>query len=426
MSYSVLADSPNEIDRLAAIRRYDILDTPPTGSFDRITAMAARIFQVPIAMVTIVDEDRIWFKSRFGALDTSQVPREPGFCATAICQEEPYVVERARSDPRTRKNSLVRGKLGIQSYAAAPLRTHDGYNLGTLCILDDKPRHFAKSETLILESLAAIVVDELELRLHRRMVESERVLREHAMELANEKADLYHRQRDAAIVLQNALLPRAFPRTDRVRFNGVYVAAAIDGFVGGDWYDVLAIDKKRIFVSIGDVAGHGLDSAVIMGNVKQSMRMAAREFEAPEELLLRLNAMLCDEDFGRIVTTFLGFLEPETGKMTYANAGHPPPIIRRPDGTVTMLDTGDDPLGFESPNKRVGNTITLDPGSLLVLYTDGLTEAQRNVLEGERILCEAVRSHAVAQAKNPAEALRRAVIPRGSHDDVAILTVTLM
>ena len=136
--------------------------------------------------------------------------------------------------------------------------------------------------------------------------------------------------------------------------------------------------------------------------------------------------MLCAEDFGRIVTTFLGFLEPQTGKLTYANAGHPPPIVRRRDGTVTMLETGEGPLGFESSSNRVDKTITLDPGSLLVLYTDGLTEAQRNVIEGERLVCEALRSDAVAGAKNPAEALRRAVIPRGSHDDVAILTVMLM
>ena len=421
-----IADSPSDVDRLAAVRRYDILDTPPDGSFDRITTIAARIFQVPIAIVTIVDEDRIWFKSRFGALDISQVPREPGLCASAICQQEPYVVERARSDPRTRNNSLVSGKLGIQFYAAAPLRTHDGYNLGTLCILDDKPRELARSEILILESLAAIVVDELELRLNaRRMVASERVLRKRATKRADENADLYLRQRDAAIVLQNALLPRAFPKTDRVRFNGVYVAAASDGFVGGDWYDVLTINEKRIFVSIGDVAGHGLDSAVVMGSVKQSMRTAAREYAYPRKLLHRLNTMLCDEEFGGIVTTFLGFLEPHTGKLTYANAGHPPPIVRRRDGTVTMFDTGDDPLGFERSNNRVDRTITLDPGSLLVLYTDGLTESRRNVLEGERMVCDAIRSDAVARAENPAEALRRAVIPHGSHDDVAILTVML-
>jgi sigma-B regulation protein RsbU (phosphoserine phosphatase) len=422
-----LADALNDVDRLAAVRRYDILDTPPDSSFDRITTIAARIFQVPIALITIVDEDRIWLKSRFGALDISQIPREPGLCASAICQAKPYVVEGAKTDPRTRNNSLVSGELGIQFYAAAPLRTLDGYNLGTLCILDDKPRQLARSEIVILESLAAIVVDELELRLNaRRMVESERVLRQKATKLADTAAHLYQRQRDAAIVLQNALLPRSLPKIDRLRVNGVYVSAAIDEFVGGDWYDVLAINENRVFVSIGDVAGHGLDSAVVMGNVKQSIRTAAREHQDPKKLLHRLNAMLCDEDFERIVTAFLGFLEPQTGRFTYANAGHPPPIVRHRDGTVTMLETGDDPLGFENLNSWVDKSIALDPGSMLVLYTDGLTEARRNVLEGEQMVCDAVRSDAIANAENPAEALRRAVIPLGSHDDVAILTVMLL
>jgi phosphoserine phosphatase RsbU/P len=421
-----LVDSASDVDRLAAVRRYDILDTPPDRSFDRITTIAARIFQVPIALITIVDEDRIWLKSRFGVLDISQIPREPGLCASAICQAEPYVVEGAKTDPRSRNNSLVSGKLGIQFYAAAPLRTFDGYNLGTLCILDDKPRQLARSEIIILESLAAIVVDEMEVRLDaRRMVASERILREKATKRADTTAHLYERQREAAIVLQNALLPRSLPRIDGLRVNGVYVSAAIDEFVGGDWYDVLLVNENRVFISIGDVAGHGLDSAVVMGNVKQSIRTAAREHEDPRELLSRLNAMLCVEDFGRSVTAFLGFLEPQTGRLTYANAGHPPPVVRRRDGTVTMLEPGDDPLGFENFNNWADKTVMLDPGSLLVLYTDGLTEARRNVLEGEQMVCGAIRSDAVANADNPAEALRRAVIPFGSHDDVAILTLMM-
>src|SRR5437660_1453449 len=188
------AHSPSDVDRFAAVRRYEILDTPPDGSFDRITTLAARILQVPIAMITIVDRNRIWFKSRFGKLDIWQTPREPGLCATAICQKEPYIVEKARTNCRTRNNSLVSGKLGIQFYAAAPLRTHDGFNLGTLCILDDQPRQLARSEVIILESLAAIVVDELELRLNRRMVASERALRERATKLASANAHRYQQR----------------------------------------------------------------------------------------------------------------------------------------------------------------------------------------------------------------------------------------
>ena len=155
----------NEPQRLAAVRRYEILDTPPDGSFDRVTAVASEIFDVPVALVTIVDEDRIWFKSRRGLDGVEQIGRDPGLCASAILQDEPYIVEEARRDPRTLNNPLVRGQFGLQFYAAAPLRTGDGYRLGTLCIIDREPRMFSPKQAEILDHLSFIVMDEMELRL---------------------------------------------------------------------------------------------------------------------------------------------------------------------------------------------------------------------------------------------------------------------
>ncbi len=160
----------DETRRVAAIRRYDILDTPPDGSFDRITALAAELFDVPIALVTIVDEDRIWFKSRYGLSEVGQIPRDPGLCASAILQDTPYIVEEARRDPRTLANPLVSGQFGLQFYAAAPLRTSDGYRLGTLCIIDREPRVFSPKQADVLHRLSEIVIDELELRLAARKV----------------------------------------------------------------------------------------------------------------------------------------------------------------------------------------------------------------------------------------------------------------
>ncbi|HEY9179373.1 MAG TPA: GAF domain-containing protein [Candidatus Baltobacteraceae bacterium] len=155
----------NEPQRLAAVRRYEILDTPPDGSFDRVTAVASEIFDVPVALVTIVDEDRIWFKSRCGLDGVEQIGRDPGLCASAILQDHPYIVEEARRDPRTLNNPLVRGQFGLQFYAAAPLRTSDGYRLGTLCIIDREPRMFSPKQAEILDHLSFIVMDEMELRL---------------------------------------------------------------------------------------------------------------------------------------------------------------------------------------------------------------------------------------------------------------------
>ncbi len=158
----------DESARLAAIRRYDILDTPPDGTFDRITRLAARILKTPIAIISIVDHDRIWFKSKVG-LDVDEIDRAPGLCASAILNSAPWIVEDARKDPRTLANPLVAGELGLQFYAGVPLTTGDGHNLGTMCVIDREPRRMSADDVAVLEDLAAIVIDELELRLATRM-----------------------------------------------------------------------------------------------------------------------------------------------------------------------------------------------------------------------------------------------------------------
>lgn len=125
---------PKETQRLAAVRRYEIFDMPSDGTFDRITALVARLFSVPIAIVSLVVHDRIWFKSHHG-LDAQEICRDPGLCASAILQDEVYTVLDEKTDPRTLTNPLVAGEFGLRFYAAAPLTTHDGFNLGTLSVV---------------------------------------------------------------------------------------------------------------------------------------------------------------------------------------------------------------------------------------------------------------------------------------------------
>lgn len=160
-------DGHDEEARMRAVRRYRILDTLPDGTFDRIVAVAARMFAVPVAIVSVVDHDRIWFKARHGT-SLEQTGRDPGLCASAILQDQAWVVENAATDPRSLANPLVAGEAGMQFYAGVPLRTPDGYNLGTLCVLDRRPREFTEDDTKNLENLAAIVMNDLELRIQSR------------------------------------------------------------------------------------------------------------------------------------------------------------------------------------------------------------------------------------------------------------------
>ncbi|MEO7137208.1 MAG: GAF domain-containing protein [Gemmatimonadales bacterium] len=161
--------SQQEIERLTALRSYEILDTPPDGAFDRITALAARHFHVPVALVSLVDEDRIWFKSRHG-LDADQIPRSPGLCASVIFSDEAYVVRNALEDPRTLANPLVAGAMGLRFYAAVPLVTHDGHRLGTMNIIDFVPRELDAAGLSDLYEFAGLVMDQMELRLSTRKI----------------------------------------------------------------------------------------------------------------------------------------------------------------------------------------------------------------------------------------------------------------
>jgi GAF domain-containing protein len=158
----------NEQERLAAVHRYGILDTPKDGAFDRITRLAAAILEMPIAIVTIVDHDRIWFKSTEGLDGVEEIGRDPGLCASAILSDDAWVVNDAKIDPRTLANPLVAGEFGLRFYAGSALRTSGGYNLGTLCVIDKEPRELTDDQIRMLDDLAALVVDELELRLAAR------------------------------------------------------------------------------------------------------------------------------------------------------------------------------------------------------------------------------------------------------------------
>ena len=157
----------NEAERIAELRRYNLLDTPPDAAFDRITDIAAQAFNVPISLISLVDENRIWFKAKHG-LGAGEIPRVPGLCSTAIQSDDVYVVNDAVCDARTHENPLVVGPLGLRFYAAAPLVTTDGFRLGTLNVIDTKSRDFSAADQRLLKLLSGVAVDQMEVRLAAR------------------------------------------------------------------------------------------------------------------------------------------------------------------------------------------------------------------------------------------------------------------
>ena len=153
----------NEKRRIAVLWQYDVLDTVPEAMFDDLTELDASICDVPIAIISLVDEDRQWFKSKIG-LKVGETSRDISFCAHAILQKKLFIVPDAMKDKRFKDNPLVTGKQKIRFYAGAPLMTAAGLALGTLCVLDRKPRQLRPEQKRALQILARHVMAQLEMR----------------------------------------------------------------------------------------------------------------------------------------------------------------------------------------------------------------------------------------------------------------------
>jgi sigma-B regulation protein RsbU (phosphoserine phosphatase) len=403
----------NESERMRAVRRYDVLDTPPDGAFDRVTKLAARQFGVPISIVSIVDTDRIWFKSHHG-VDVEQIGRDPGLCASAILGDGPWVVENAETDLRTVTNPLVAGDLGLRFYAGAPLTTHDGFNLGTLCVIDGAPREFSAEDAEMLAQLAGVVMDELELRLQaRRTVSQELALRQQAERTARQ--------------LQASLLPPELPQVDGAERAALYVPADM-AVVGGDFYDMFVVGETCV-LAVGDVSGKDAAAAAVTGLARHAIRSAALWAQNPAEVLTNLNRTMLldvgDSDIATFCTVLLVFGQrTDSGfRLRLASAGHPAPLLIDATGRSTEIAIEGPPAGWFEDAAFGESEIELEPGASLVMYTDGLSEARRG---GQLVGINAVRE-AVEGAAGSAEGILKALrdlitAPElNVSDDVAVL-----
>jgi sigma-B regulation protein RsbU (phosphoserine phosphatase) len=413
-----LTDELQEHARLAAVRRYAILDTPPDGAFNRICALAARFFDVPLASVTIVDEDRIWFKAVQG-LDAVEIPRAPGLCASAILQDEPYVIEDGLSDPRTAHNPLVHGELGVRFYAAAPIVTADGHRLGTVNVLGTKPRAVTERELQTLRDLAGIVMDELELRLEAmRELRSEQQLRRVGVEQQRRAERL-------ATTLQRSLSPPRLPVVPGMDVAVFYEPYAAED-VGGDFYDHFPLGSERSAFFLGDVCGKGPDAAAITSLARYTMRTAALLNEGPWATLADLNAALLMEEPMQTCTAVYGEIAQGDGAASarLSVAGHPAPLVVRADGTVETTAAHGTILGaFADPSFNTC-AVALEPGDAIVVYSDGILDCDVDgaPVDEERV-AGWLEGPAGAGAQALVDRLSRVPLGTGLRDDVAIMAL---
>ncbi len=233
----------------------------------------------------------------------------------------------------------------------------------------------------------------------------------------------YQHERRVAQQFQKAALPRALPQVPGLTFSSFYRPGMDEAKIGGDWYDALKLSDGRVMLSIGDVCGSGLDAAVAMASVRQVFRGAAHINPDPGMLLEAADKTLQAENPESLVTAFVGVFDPITSLLTYASAGHPPPFIRHTDGTLEQLESSGGPLGLPFRLERSVQSCSVPIGSLLVLYTDGLTEAMKDPIAGEELLRHAMSDPDVRAAPNIALAIHDAVIEGVSRDDVAVLAM---
>jgi serine phosphatase RsbU (regulator of sigma subunit) len=268
---------------------------------------------------------------------------------------------------------------------------------------------------------------------HRRAFTPEEVrltqLAADRMAVAIENARLYQREHQIAETLQRSLLPNTLPSVAGLAVAARYLPAQAEAQVGGDWYDVVALASGGVALSIGDVAGHGIEAAALMGQLRNALRTAALEGEDAASAMTRVDLLLQSqrERQDSIATAIFARLNGDGATLELASAGHPPPLIVHPDGSTEFIDNVRSvPLGVPAPGGRRSSSCQLEPGSLLILYTDGLVERRgASLTDGFERLAAA----AAGAGRDPEQACDQVVKAmlgdEGPADDVAVLAVAI-
>ncbi|GAC1406190.1 MAG: hypothetical protein NVSMB64_11680 [Candidatus Velthaea sp.] len=240
----------------------------------------------------------------------------------------------------------------------------------------------------------------------------------------HEQKQNVERSKRIAYTLQEVFLPEHLPVSPLLAFDAVYMPAESDALVGGDWYDAFTLDDGRVAVSIGDVAGHGLDAAVIAGRLRHTIFAEALDNSDPAAVLAKADRVLRAQT-DTMATALVAFIDTETGEFVYASAGHPTPIVAAPGQEAAFLEDGSAPLGTGFVDGGLAtetHQYQMVPESLLLFYTDGVTEFSRDILSGRAQLLRAAEAMIAGELPMSARMLvGRVLDEHPTADDIAIL-----
>ncbi|MCR6487978.1 SpoIIE family protein phosphatase [Amycolatopsis sp. OK19-0408] len=323
-----------------------------------------------------------------------RVPVGSGFAGRVALEQQPVVLDHV--DETTVVNALL-WERGLHSMLGVPMVA--GTELvGVLHIGSVAPRRFTEADVATLQLLA----DRL---------------------ATVTLAEALEENRTATMALQRSLLPSRLPAVPGLTFGARYVPGAETG-LGGDWYDLFLLPGERLGVVMGDVSGHGLDAAVIMGRLRSALRAYALDCESPAEVLAKLDRKANHFEHGAMATVAYGIIDAGRETLTLSLAGHLPPVLVEPGGSGRLVDVPPDPpigLTIGQPERRT-TVLALPPGGVLALYTDGLVERRdRPVDTGMRQLADALRA---GEPERVCAQLMAAMIGnQPAQDDVALLAI---
>lgn len=322
-----------------------------------------------------------------------RVPIGTGFAGSIAKYKSPAVLDRV--DETTVANPILWEK-GIRKMLGVPLLGGEDV-IGVLHVgrLDERP--FTRSDTELLQVAAERVAGAIQ-----------------SQKLAVETA--------AARLLERGLQPSILPRVPGLQLAARYVASE-SRMIGGDWYDAFTVPSGQLWLVVGDVAGHGLDAAVVMGRVKSALRAYALRCESPHVVLERTDRKIQHFEVGTMITVVCAVSSPPYDHFEIASAGHPPPVIAHPDQPAEFVPVAaEPPLGALPDVERTATSVDMPDGATLLLYTDGLVEEHdQSIDDGLRRLRTAVRTDEPAIVCQ--RVMHELVGSRAPLDDIAVLAV---
>jgi serine phosphatase RsbU (regulator of sigma subunit)/anti-sigma regulatory factor (Ser/Thr protein kinase) len=404
---SATLKDPETAERLRRVLRVTdvaLAHLSPEALLDELLIRVREILDADTAAVLLLDEstDELVARAAKGLEEEVErgvrIPVGKGFAGRVAADRSPVVIRRV--DHRNVLNPILREK-GVVSLLGVPLLVQ-GRVLGVLHVGTLTERWFTEHDIELLQ----LVAERVALALHVRMYERERMMTD---------------------TLQRLFLPEALPNVPGLRMVSRYLPASSRSGIGGDWYDAFSLPSGGIALAIGDVAGHGLRAASVMGKIRNALRAYAMEVAAPAEVVARLNRLMKPLGIDDIVTLLYGVVDVDLSSFRFAAAGHMPPLVVTHEKVrFVHVEHVDPPLGTGRSQTFREHVVPIERGASLLLYTDGLIERREESLtEGFERLREAAES--ISDVRDPKEAiatvLHAVVGDDRPADDIALVLV---